>query len=42
MHDNIFDENKEYKIIKYIQSLKKYDIIIDGSIIHNTDPDYKV
>ena len=26
MHDNIFDENNEYKIIKYIQSLKKYDV----------------
>lgn len=26
MHDNIFDEKNEYEIIKYIQSLKKYNI----------------
>ena len=26
MHDNIFDENNEYKIIKYIQSFKKNDV----------------
>jgi undecaprenyl-diphosphatase len=26
MHDNIFDENDEYKIIKYIQSFKKNDV----------------
>ena len=26
MHDNIFDEKNEYQIIKYIQSLKKYNI----------------
>ena len=26
MHDNIFDEKNKYEIIKYIQSLKKYNI----------------